>query len=110
MNYTPHPAAETHTRVARRRIAPPAGAVAGVIVGLIVAALIDVFGGSVSPVAYVGAALVGAVIGLVLAMLVPAAMDDGEDDARSAPFGHDAQRTGRADAPVEGAHERDTTH
>ena len=88
-------------------MAPIIGAVAGAVVGALVAGLVDVFEGSVTPVAYVGGALVGAVIGLVLAMLVPAEIDDGVDDAHAAPFGHDAAR-GRADAPVEGAHARDT--
>jgi hypothetical protein len=106
MNATPHPAEETPTRVARRRIAPIAGAVAGAIIGLIVAGVVDVFEGDVTPVAYLGAALLGAVIGLVLAMLVPAEIDDGVDDAHAAPLGHEALR-GRADAPVEGARERD---
>jgi hypothetical protein len=80
---------------------------AGAVVGLIAAGLIDLFAGNVTPVAYVGAAFLGAVVGLVLAMLLPAEMDDGSDDERVAPFGHDAAR-GRADAPVEGAHARDT--
>ncbi len=108
MNSTPHPAAETPERVARRRIAPALGAIVGAVVGLIVAGIVDIFEGDVTPVAYLGAALLGGVIGLVLAMLVPAEIDDGVDDAHAAPFGHDALR-GRADAPVEGAHERDTT-
>jgi tetrahydromethanopterin S-methyltransferase subunit G len=107
MQATPDPASETPTRKNRRRIAPVVGAIAGAVVGLIVAGLVDVFEGSVTPVAYLGGVLVGAVIGLVLAMLVPAEIDDGADDAHAAPFGHDAL-PGRADAPVEGAHARDT--
>jgi hypothetical protein len=108
MQSTPYPVKETLGRQRRRRIAPLVGAIAGAIVGLVVAGLVDLFDGTVTPVAYLGGVLVGAVIGLVLAMLVPAEMDDGEDDAHAAPFGHDALR-GRADAPVEGAHARDTS-
>jgi hypothetical protein len=107
MQSTPHPADETPERSARRRLAPVVGAIAGAVVGLVVAGLVDVFEGSVTPVAYLGGALLGAVIGFVLAMLVPAEIDDGVDDAHAAPFGHDALR-GRADAPVEGARARDT--
>lgn len=101
------PLADEPARKTRRRIAPLVGAIAGAVAGLVVAGLVDVFEGSVTPVAYLGGALVGAVIGLVLAMLVPAEIDDGADDAHAAPFGDDALR-GRADAPVEGAHARDT--
>jgi hypothetical protein len=107
MQSTPHPADETPERTARRRVAPIVGAVVGTVVGLVVAGLVDVFDGSVTPVAYLGGAFVGAVIGLVLAMLVPAEIDDGVDDSHAAPFGHDALQ-GRADAPVEGAQARDT--
>jgi hypothetical protein len=107
MQSTPDPARETTTRTARRRIAPVAGGIAGALIGIAVAGIVDLFEGSVTPVAYIGGAVIGAVIGLVLAMLVPAEMDDGDDDAHAAPFGHDAAQ-GRADAPVEGAHARDT--
>jgi hypothetical protein len=72
MQSTPKPADETDTRRTRRRIAPVIGAVGGAGVGLIVAGIVDLFEGSVTPVAYLGGALVGAVIGFVLAMLVPA--------------------------------------
>jgi tetrahydromethanopterin S-methyltransferase subunit G len=101
------PLHEPSSRTTRRRVAPVIGAVAGAIVGLVVAAIVDLVEGDVTPVAYLGGALIGAVIGLVLAMLVPAELDDGVDDAHAAPFGHDAAQ-GRADAPIEGAHARDT--
>jgi hypothetical protein len=106
MQSAPHPADETHGRTARRRVAPVVGAIAGAAVGLAVAGLVDLFEASVTPVAYLGGALVGAVIGCVLAMLVPAEIEDGLDESHAAPFGHDALR-GRADAPVEGARARD---
>jgi hypothetical protein len=107
MQSTPDPARETHARTARRRIAPVGGAIVGGLIGLAVAGIVDLFEGGVTPVAYIGGAIIGAVIGVVLAMLVPAEMDDGDDDAHASPFGHDVGR-GRADAPVEGAHARDT--
>ena len=106
MQPTPDPVRETPARKARRRVAPVGGALAGAIVGLAVAGIVDLFEGGVTPVAYIGGAIIGTVIGIVLAMLVPAELDDGEDDAHVAPFGHDIAR-GRADAPVEGAHARD---
>ena len=104
MQSTPHSGNDASVRQARRRVAPPIGAVAGAVVGLIAAGLVDLFAGNVMPVGYVGAALVAAVIGLVLAMLVPAELDDGADDAR---LGHDSV-SGRADAPLDGAQTRDT--
>ena len=107
MQTTPDTRSDLSIRQARRRTAPPIGAVTGAIAGLVVALLADVFLGSVTPVAYVGAALLGAVIGLVLAMLVPAAIDDGDDDDRARARRHHRAR-GHADAPVEGAHARDT--
>jgi hypothetical protein len=107
MHPMPHTGNDATPRQIRRRVAPPAGAVVGAVLGLVVAGLLDLFVGNVTPVAYLGAALLGAVIGLVLAMLVPAEIDDGADDARLTPLGHDATH-GRADAPVEGAHARDT--
>jgi hypothetical protein len=101
----PHAAQEPSAREVRRRVAPPRGALAGAVAGLIVAGLVDLLVSDVTAVAYVGAALLGAVVGAVLAMLVPAELDDGHDEV-AAPFGHDAR--GRADTPVEGAHSRDT--
>jgi hypothetical protein len=105
---TQPPRNERPERVQRRRRAPVIGAVAGAIVGIVVAGIVDIVGGSVTAVAYLGGALVGAVVGIVLAMLLPAELDDGEDDAHAARFEHDAA-PGRADAPLEGAHARDTT-
>ena len=107
MPSTPHTGQGPSDRQVRRRVAPPIGAIAGAVAGVIVAGVIDLFAGNLTTVAYVGAALLGAVIGLVLAMLVPAEIDDGHDDALVSPFG-DAEARGRADAPVEGAHARDT--
>jgi hypothetical protein len=107
MQPMPDPGPDPTTRQLRRRVAPPIGALIGAVLGLIVAGLVDLLLGNVTPVAYLGGALLGAVIGLVLAMLIPAELDDGADDARLTPLGHDATR-GRADAPVEGAHARDT--
>ncbi len=66
----------------RRRIAPPIGVVVGAIGGLLVAGIVELFAGGVTPVAYLGAALLGSVFGFVLALLVPAEIDDGADDAR----------------------------
>jgi hypothetical protein len=103
----PHTAKGTTVRQVRRRVAPAIGAIAGGVAGLIVAGIIDLWVSDVTPIAYIGAALLGVVIGVVLAMLVPAEIDDGHDDEVAAPFGHDAAR-GSADAPVEGAHARDT--
>jgi hypothetical protein len=94
-------------RQVRRRIAPPLGVIAGGVTGIIVAGIIDLWVSDITAIAYIGAALLGAVIGFVLAILLPAEIDDGHDDEIAAPFGHDAAR-GRADAPVEGAHARDT--
>jgi hypothetical protein len=73
---------ESSYRRRRRRIAPPIGIVAGAVGGIVVAAVIELLAGSVTTVAYLGAALLGGVFGLVLAMLVPAELDDGADDAR----------------------------
>ncbi|MDX6565476.1 MAG: hypothetical protein QOE10_1138 [Gaiellales bacterium] len=102
----PHPAQEPSAREVRRRVAPPIGAIAGAVAGLIVAGLVDLLVSDVTAVAYFGAALLGAAVGVVLALLVPAELDDGHDDDVAAPFGHDAR--GRADTPVEGAQSRDT--
>jgi hypothetical protein len=107
MQSLPTPVHDPSRRRRRRRITPPIGVVAGAVAGLIVAAAIDILGGSVTPVAYVGAALLGAVIGFVMALLIPAEIDDGDDDAHAARYEH-GDRPGRADAPVEGAHARDT--
>jgi ammonia channel protein AmtB len=104
---TQPPAREPQHRRLRRRRAPIAGALIGIVAGLVVVGVVDRVGGTVTPIGYLGAALLGAVVGIVLAMLVPAEIDDGEDDAHAALFEHGGQ-PGRADAPVEGAHARDT--
>jgi hypothetical protein len=95
MASAPDPARETHAHVMPRRTAPLIGAGAGAVAGLLVAALVDLVEGGVTPVAYLGGALVGAVIGFVLAMLVPAEIDDGEGDAHAAPFGSDGRPRSR---------------
>ena len=78
------------------------GAIVGAVAGVVVAGVVDLVAGDVSPVVYLGGALVGAVAGFVLAMLVPAELDDG-DDERTRPCSSTRRRGGRADAPVEGA-------
>jgi hypothetical protein len=90
----------------RRHVAPLVGAVAGIVAGLVVAGIVDLVEGGVTPVGYLGGALIGAVIGFVLALLVPAELDDGADDAHAARHEHDGLG-GRADAPVEGASVKD---
>jgi hypothetical protein len=60
----------------------------------------------VSPIVYLGGALVGAVAGFVLALLVPAELDDGEDDLHALVAEHD-RVPGRADAPLRGANAKD---
>lgn len=79
---------------------------AGAVGGLVVAAAIDVLGGSVTAVAYLGATLLGAVIGFVMALLIPAEIDDGDDDAFAALHEH-GDLPARADTPIEGARARD---
>jgi hypothetical protein len=106
MQPAPTPVHDPPSRRRRRRVTPPIGVVAGAVAGLVVAAVIDILAGSVTPVAYLGAALLGAVIGFVMALLIPAEIDDGDDDAYAARHEHGA-RPGRADAPIEGAHARD---
>jgi hypothetical protein len=90
----------------RRRRAPVVGAIIGAVAGVVIAGVLDLIAADVTPVGYIGGALVGAVVGFVLAMLVPAEIDDGEDDAHAALFEHQGPG-GRADAPVEGARARD---
>jgi ammonia channel protein AmtB len=90
----------------RRRRAPIVGAIIGAIAGLVIAGVLDLVTSDVTPVGFLGGALVGAVAGFVLAMLVPAEIDDGEDEAHAAIYEHPGGG-GRADAPVEGARARD---
>ena len=102
------PTHDPESRRLRRRRAPVVGAILGAIAGLVVAGVLDLTASDVTPIGYVGGALVGAVVGFVLAMLVPAEIDDGEDDAHAAAFEHHG-RAGQADTPVEGAHARDSS-
>lgn len=94
-------------RLQRRRVAPLIGALAGAIAGLVVAGIVDLVGSDVSPVVYLGGALVGAVAGFVLALLVPAELDDGDDELHATVHEHGGT-PGRADAPLRGAHAKDT--
>jgi hypothetical protein len=91
----------------RRRVTPPIGILAGAAVGVLVVVAIAILDSGVTPVVYLGAAVLGGVVGLVLALLIPAELDDGDDDAHAARHEH-GDRPGRADAPIEGAHARDT--
>jgi hypothetical protein len=94
------PLHDPERRRRRRRRAPVVGAIIGALAGLAIAGVLDLVASNVTPVGFLGGALVGAVAGFVLAMLVPAEIDDGEDDAHAALYEHEG-RGGRADAPVE---------
>jgi hypothetical protein len=93
-------------RRGRRRTAPIVGTVGGAIAGLVVAGIVDLVGSDVSPIVYLGGALLGAVAGFVLALLVPAELDDGDDDLHALVAEHGGV-PGRADAPLRGAHAKD---
>ena len=94
-------------RKVRRSLAPIVGAGGGAIAGLIVAAVVDLVGSDVSPIVFLGGALVGAAAGFVLALLVPAELDDGDDDLHA--LVHERPGVpGRADTPLRGAHAKDT--